>query len=369
MKLQITKEALVKALSSIQSVVEKKGPPILSHVLLEAEDGRLRLFATDFDLTIQVLVDALVMEKGKTTAPARSFLEIAREFPGKEIELVFDHLGRLNISTERAHFQLPSLDVSDFPVDQLEEEVDYSPCNGEILKKSLTKTFYAIPVTASSIGISGLCLSKDSEDIKFISCDAFRLAKYQVPIEKVGLGFISEEIVIPRKGVQEVIRVIDDAEGNEVFLGIHENVFYAKSDRMIVSMRLLDATFPAFDAVIPKERPYVAEIPVATFQQVLKRMSVFTNQVLRHVNLFLHEGVLEISAGNPEIGIGREEIPINYGGKASFSASFNIKYLGDAVNVVSGDIFRFEWSPDMEGGFVTDPEDPGYMAFFMPMVA
>lgn len=368
MKLQIPKEALVKALSSIQSVVERKGPPILSHVLLQTEGEKLKLFATDFDLAIQILMDATIIEEGRATAPARSFLEIAKEFPGQNVELNLDDSRRLNISAEKANFQLPSLDPSDFPVDQLEGDVNYCSCNAVLLKKSFARTFYAIPTSTSSINISGLHISQDSLNVKFVSCDAFRLARYLVPKEELGLDFISEELVIPRKGVQEIIRVIDDSDGKNVFLGIHENVIYAKNDRMIVSIRLLDVAFPAFDSVIPPERPYGVEIPITLFQQVLRRMSIFTNQVWRHVNLSFSDGILEITAGNSEIGVGREEIPIDYDGKAPFRAAFNIRYLSEAINVISGDVFRFEWSPEMEGGFITDPEDPGYIAFFMPMV-
>lgn len=98
-------------------------------------------------------------------------------------------------------------------------------------------------------------------------------------------------------------------------------------------------------------------------------MSIFTNQTWRHVNLYIAREVLEISAGNSEIGTGREEIPVLYDKDTPFSASFNLKYLNDAVNAISGNIFRFEWSADVEGGFITDPEDSGYLAFFMPMVA
>lgn len=369
MKLQVSKEVLVKALSSVQSVVEKKGLPILSHVLLQAEDGQLRIFATDLDLSIQVTVDATVLDGGKTTAPAKSFLDIAKEFPYQEVELDSDNTGRLNITAERASFQLPSLDPGEFPIDQLEGDVNYCPCNAELLRKSLTKTFYAIPTTSSSISIPGLCISKDAkQNIRFISCDAFRLARYQVPQNEIGLEFIPGEIVIPRKGIQEIIRVIDSANEGNVYLGLHENVFYAKNERMIVSIKLLDASFPDFDALIPPERPCSVEIPIAQFQQVLKRMAVFTNQIWKHVNLSFSKEVLEISAGNPEIGTGREEIPINYDGKIPFSAAFNIRYLSEAINVISGDVFRFEWSPDIDAGFITDPQDPGYIAFFLPMV-
>jgi DNA polymerase-3 subunit beta len=370
MKVQVEKDLLVKALSSVQSVVEKKGPPILSHVLIEASNGEVKFFATDFDLAIRVHTDATVVEEGKATAPARSFFEIAKEFPAQMIELKVDNAGRVDILAEKASFQLPSLEPSDFPVDQFEEEVEYHSCNAQLLEKALSKTFYAIPSSGSSISIAGLYVSCDSHGVyKFISCDAFRLARFQISRDEIGLNFDPGEIIIPRKGVQEILRLINDASGSEILLGVHENVLYAKNDRMTVSMRLLDASFPAFDSIIPQERPNKAEISVDLFQQVLKRMAIFTNQVWRHVNIVISPGVLEVSAGNAEIGMAREELPINYSGQEIFKAAFNIKYLGDAVSAISGDTFHFEWSPEMEGGFITDPEEPGYTAFFMPMVA
>jgi len=369
MKVQIEKDLLVKALNSVQSVVEKKGPPILSHVLVEAENGKVKFFATDFDLAIWVYTDAVVVEEGKTTAPARSFFEIAKEFPSQTLELKSDDLGRLDILAEKASFQLPSLEPSDFPVDQFEEEVEYQPCNAQLLEKALSKTAYAIPVSGSSFSIAGLYVYCDSQGVyKFVSCDAFRLARFQIARDELGLNFDPGEIIIPRKGVQEILRIIGDAGVDGVFLGVHENVLYAKNDRMTVSIRLLDASFPAFDSIIPPERPNKAEISVDLFQQVLRRMAIFTNQVWKHVNLAISPGILEISAGNAEIGMAQEELSINYTGQEVFKSSFNLKYLSDAVGAVSGATFCFEWSSEMEGGFITDPEDPGYTAFFMPMV-
>lgn len=370
MKVQIVKERLVKALSAVQSVIERKGPPILSHVLLQAEETQLKLFATDFDLSIQIFLEANVLDSGRTTAPAKSLLEVAKEFPGQTVELALDESLLLNVSAEKALFQLPTLDPSDFPVDQFEDEVVYSTCNAQLLKKAISKTFYAIPLSGTSLSIPGLYVSCISEGLcKFIACDAFRLAKYEAPTDQMGLNFLSEEIIIPRKGVQEIIRLAEDAVDNKIGLGLHENVFYAKNEKTIVSVRLMEASFPAFDSVLPPTRPYGVEIPVDSFLQALKRMSIFTNQTWRHVNLFFSQGILEISAGNPEIGMGREELPVSYNKETPFTASFNLRYLSDAVNVVSGSLFRFEWTSDVEGGFITDPEDPGYLAFFMPMVA
>ncbi len=369
MKIKAPKEDLVRALSNVQSVVEKKGPPILSHVLIEAEKGEVKFTATDFDLTIKVISKADVIDPGKATAPARSLFDIVKEFPESSVELVCESPERINIVAEKAFFQLPSLDYHDFPVDQLEEDVIYTPCNAKTLERILTKTFYAIPTTSSTLSSPGLYVSHRGDNVyRFISFDAFRLSCMEIPEEELGTRAFQGEILIPRKGVQELMKIIEETEMEEIYIGTNENVFYAKGDFIMVSMRLMESAFPSFDAIIPKERPNVAAIPLAPFKQALKRMTIFTDQSWRHVKLVFNENTLEISAGNAEIGIGREELAISYAGPP-LEIAFNIRYLSEAISVVSSETFNFEWAPGFEGGFVTDPGDPAYLALIMPVVS
>ncbi len=367
MRIHVQKDTLVKALSSIQSATEKKGPPILSHVLIEAESERVKLFATDFDLTLQVSCEAVVDEAGKTTAPARSLFDIAKEFPRDTITLETQE-DRLEITAERSSFYLPSLDPSDFPMDQLGEEILYHPCKGDVLKRVIHKTFYAIPLTSNPLSSPGLYfISSPEGTYKFLSCDAFRIARMEVSPEDLGMTFPQEEMLLPRKGVQELLKLAE--EGKEVFLGMDRNVFYGRNDvETVVSMRLIEAAFPSFDSIIPPVRSSRAVVPLDAFQQALRRMAIFTNPSWRHVKLTFSPGVLEMAAGNPDIGMGREEIAIEYGGELLRTA-FNIKFLSDAVSVVSADAFHFEWTPETEGGFITDPADPSYLALIMPVVS
>lgn len=117
MKLAIERGTLLKALSHIQSVVEKRGTiPILSNVKLTAEDGKLSLTATDMDIAVVETVEANVADAGATTVPAHTFYEIIRKLQdGSEVQLVADEKGKVGISAGQSTFSLATLPVEDFP--------------------------------------------------------------------------------------------------------------------------------------------------------------------------------------------------------------------------------------------------------------
>ena len=90
MNLTITKDQIIAGLQAVQNVVSTRTTlPILSNVLLRAEDGKVEFTATDLDVTVACTVEAKVTKPGATTVPVKKLFGIVRELQG-EIDIETD---------------------------------------------------------------------------------------------------------------------------------------------------------------------------------------------------------------------------------------------------------------------------------------
>lgn len=366
MRIQVEKAPMVRTLSLLQSVTEKKSVPYLSHVLIKAENGKITVGATDLDIFMEITLDAKVFSEGSITAPARKLLEIVKEFPEEVLEFNTEGQERLIIYTNKALFNLPSLSPEDFPSMVIPEDAMYLPVNRDAMLRVFQKTSYAIPSTENPIGGPGLYWIRVGENLhRFVACDIHRLAAMELSKEQLGMEQINTDVFIPKKGVIELTKFLEENEKVEIF--VTEHALYARSETMSFSTRLLEESFSVYEAIIPSKRSHSVSIPMEPLKQVLRRMAIFTDQTWRHVKFSLQDRELEVSAGSPEIGVGRETISVDYSGEP-MTMAFNLRYVLDAIGVIRSSYVRFEWTDDSIGGLFLDPEDPSYVSFVMPLI-
>ena len=147
MKLTLERSALLNALSHVQNVVERRNTiPILSNVLLVAEEGALRLTATDLDIEAIDEAEASIADGGSVTAPAQTLFDVVRKLPNGadvELELQPDNQ-RLSIRSGRSDFALPTLPASDFQTMAGEQEGKRFEISAADLRRLIDKTRFAI---------------------------------------------------------------------------------------------------------------------------------------------------------------------------------------------------------------------------------
>lgn len=368
MKIRLEKGALVHALQKVQNVTEKKtNMPILSNTLIRASDQQtFELFATDLELSLKTQIPVQVEEPGSVSVSARKLLEIIRELPQDEIMLEMLPNERLSIRAGRSHFQLATIPAEDFPHMNFYEDIEFVSYEATVLKNCLNKTSYSIPTEEDPFSVAGLFWHPvDSEQVRFVASDGHRLAYVQISGGVLNNLKIGKGIVIPRKGVQEMLRLLD--KENEIFLGAHENCLIAKTSDTLMSMQLLEAEFPEYQLIIPEERPFVLRVKWEDLYHALKRMAILTNQKWRHVRFVITAGSLQLESGDPEIGNAKEVLDIDYEGE-DFTVAFNIRYLLDAVQSMDCSQVRFEWVDQYHGGVFLGEEDSHYLTLIMPMV-
>ena len=161
MKLTIERAALLKSLTHVQSVVERRNTiPILSNVLIEADNDALSLTATDMDLTVIDRISAAVGQPGATTAPAHTLYDIVRKLPeGAQVEI--DAGGddaRLKLKAGRSTFTLATLPREDFPLTSGDDLPQAFPLQASELRTLIDRTRFAISTEETRYYLNGIFL-------------------------------------------------------------------------------------------------------------------------------------------------------------------------------------------------------------------
>ncbi len=368
MKIATDKGTLSQVLQKVQAITEKKGGmPINAHALLRAtEDKTLEVSATDMELSIRTRIDVDVLTPGETTVSARKLLEVVRELPREEVTLQSELNHRLLVQSGRARFQLSTIPAEDFPEMKFYEDMELFPFDAATIRKCFGKTMYGIPQENDPFSVAGVyCHPIGDELLRFIASDGHRLSYYEVPRESLAGLHMEQGIVIPRKAVQEILKVIEKEES--IFLGLMEKHFILKTRDTLLSMLLLEEEYPDYRLIIPDERPHSFLVNRDDLHAAVKRVSVLTNTKWRYVRLIVSNGSLHLQAENFELGNASDELDIEYEGD-DFAVAYNVRYLMEAIQVIESPQVCLEWLDSHHGGVFRDPEDPGYVGLIMPMV-
>ncbi len=368
MKIQLEKGTLSLVLQKIQSVTEKKtSMPILANVLIKATGEQTAEFSvTDLELSLWTQIGVTVEVPGDTTVSARKLFEIVRELPQDQVVLETLSNSKLVISSGRARFELSTIPAEDFPLLNFYKDIDLTKVDSSLLERALSKTLHSVPADEDSFSISGTMLhATEAGDYRFVSTDGHRLSYYEVPHDSFAALNIQDNLIVPRKGVQEILRMLEKED--DVVMGVHEKFMVLRTPTSFLSVQLLDAVFPEYQVIIPTERPFSISVNREDLFYAIKRIAILTDNVWRHARFGITKGALELEAGNPEFGHANETLDVEYEGE-EFTIAFNIRYLMDALQAIESPQVRFEWVDQYHGGIFVGPEDPGFLSLIMPMV-
>ncbi|MDG1995377.1 MAG: DNA polymerase III subunit beta [Emcibacteraceae bacterium] len=371
MKLNIERGALLKSLGHIQSVVERRNTiPILSNVLLEGEEGRLNLAATDLDIAIGESVAVETEEPGGITAPAHTLYDIVRKLPeGSQVELYYDvDSGRLSISAGRSKFTLSCLPREDFPV-MSEGDLPVSfKVTGVNLKRLIDKTRFAVSTEETRYYLNGIYLHAASDDngepvLRGVATDGHRLARFDVDQPEGAADMPG--IIVPRKAVGELRKLIDEYEGDvEVSLS-ETKIRFAFAD-VVLTSKLIDGTFPDYSRVIPEGNDKNMEVDSKVLAESVDRVSTISSDKTRSVKLAMSAGQLNLTVNSPEHGTAREELSVSYESD-EMEIGFNSRYLLDILAQVEGDVVQVAFADAAAPTILKDLTDEGALYVLMPM--
>jgi DNA polymerase-3 subunit beta len=372
MRIRMSKSELIKSLSKVQGIVERRNTlPILSYALMNAEGSRVEVVSTDLEVGLKGVYAAEVIEPGTITVMAKKAFEIARELPEEEVEISSEENNWVRMVSGEANFRMVGLPKDDFP-----DLPEYSAEAGLwVSRKGITemiqKTQFAISHDHTRYALNGVLLEvttiegENGEQIcRMVSTDGHRLALTERACAK---GNTEERsMIVPRKAIMELKKTLDEGGMEGIHLDIRKNHIFFIGEEIVLAARLIEGQFPEYQQVVPKESKRRAIIPRDDFLRVLKRVSILTADRSNPVRFAFTEGQMEISTNNPDVGEASESMAVDYDGEP-LELGFNARYALDVLGALTEEKVVLEMNEPLSPGLITLEDDPSYKYVIMPM--
>jgi DNA polymerase-3 subunit beta len=370
MKLTIDRADLMRALSHVQSVVERRNTiPILSNVRLDAKDGMLTLSATDMDLEMNESVAAGVSAEGSTTTPAHTLHDIVRKLADDaKVELNLEPGGAMmTVTSGRSKFKLSCLPVSDFPeLGQGDMDVTLN-IPAKDLRELFDRTRFAMSNDETRYYLNGIYFhAADASGVavlRAVATDGHRLAQFEMPLPDGASGMPG--VIIPRKTVAEIRKLIDEA-ADKITIKLSENKVRFEYDHIVMTSKLIDGTFPDYQKVIPQGNDKVVEVNPKLFTSAIDRVSTISSEKTRAVKLAIDGTTMTLSAQSAEAGSATEDIEIS-NDNAALEIGFNSKYLLDITAQMGSDNCRMVLADAGGPTILQDASDSSSLYVLMPL--
>lgn len=371
MKFECQQKDLLKALSHVVSVTEKKTTmPILSNLLMEAKGDHLILSGTDLELSIESRCPVKVSVEGRICTPAQQWADIIRRLPDSTVKIHKDEQGWIIIQSGKAKFRVAGLDAAEFPKLPDPKDHHFVAVRKSLFLDGIEKTGYAMSIDEIRYNLNGIYVeiakNEGIPELRMVSTDGHRLAVYAAPLEKEEALTLDKGIILPRKGVHELRKILPEHEGDRVDVSITANsmAFVVGSTKLY--MKLVVGDFPKYQDVIPKGDRKKLVLTRALFSDSLKRVSILSEGKSKCVRLGIRPDGVLLAAQSPELGEANEEIPAEFTG-TELNIGFNAKYLLDAISVFHGDKILLELDHEQSPGVLRAVEDARSLSVVMPM--
>jgi DNA polymerase III subunit beta len=367
MEFKINRNTFLDGIQKTLGIVEKKTTmPILNNVLLIAEHNKIKIIATDREISLISDYAVEVAEKGEITLSAKKLYEMVREIQGDMIHFTKNN-NVVKISCQRAVYKIPGLPADDFPSIADDTDVKFYNIQGIVLKDLINKTAFAMAADETRKNLNGVLLEAGSEGanhiFRMVATDGHRLALAKGEITDFGEE-LAKGVIIPRKGLMEIKKIIDENEN--VGIGLHKNMLILKTENTVLKVSLVDADYPDYKRVIPAEKGIGVVLEKESFLHALRRMNVISSERYSGVILSFSPGKMVLNSTNLDVGEAMEEIDITYNGD-DIDVGFNVNYLIDAISVINGDNILFEVGAGLKPSVIKTAENDNFLCIVMPL--
>lgn len=364
MKFIIDREHLIKPLQQVSSPLGGRPTlPILGNLLIQVTEGYLMLTGTDLEMEMVARITLTQPhESGAITVPARKFLDICRGLPdGAEISITQEN-DRVLVRSGRSRFSLSTLPASDYPnLDDWKSEVEFTLPQAT-LKRLIEATQFSMAHQDVRYYLNGMMFETEGEELRTVATDGHRLAVCSM---SVGQKLPPHDVIVPRKGVLELVRLLDNSNG-DVRLQIGSNNIRAHVGDFIFTSKLVDGRFPDYRRVLPKNPDKTLEANCDELKQAFSRAAILSNEKFRGVRLYLNQSQLKITANNPEQEEAEEILDVTYDG-TDLEIGFNVSYVLDVLNALKCEDVRMLLTDSVSSVQIEDSANSSAAYVVMPM--
>lgn len=333
MNFTIDRERLLPSLQIINGVVERRHTlPILSNFLLSIEESSMTLTGTDMEVELIARINQ-GGERAEFTLPARKLLDICRALPESSSLDFTVKKDQVTMKSGKSRFTLATLPANEFPSTEITApDIDFQ-IEQDKLRGLIEDTHFAMAQQDVRYYLNGLLLEVSKDLLRAVATDGHRLAMKDVQYD-TGANEITQ-VIIPRKGVTELLRLLDD-NGKPAEIQISQNHIRIALEDMQFTSKLIDGRFPDYERVVPETSDNRVVAERDALRQSLTRASILSNEKYKGVRIMLRENSIKALAHNPEHEEAEEELEVDYHGD-EMEIGFNVSYLLDALSVIRTD--------------------------------
>lgn len=364
MKFSAQREELLKPLQQVLGAVERRQTlPVLGNVLLDASGGKLSVAATDLEVELKAEADIPADEDGRITVPARKLHDICKSLPD-EVRVDFSLKDdRAQVRAGKSRFSLTTLPADEFPsLGELESASRFS-VSANVLAQSLSRTSFAMAQQDVRYYLNGVMIELLENQIRCVATDGHRLALNDAVVP--GQAGDGSQVIIPRKGVQELLRVLPDSEELATVELTANHIRVSLPDVRFTS-KLIDGRFPDYQRVIPQNNDKEVLLPRDALRAALSRAAILSNEKYKGIRLLLSDDCLQIQTHNPEQEEAQDELVIEYQGEA-LEIGFNVGYLLDVLNTLDCEEVRMSLRDSNSSCLISEANSNAAQYVVMPM--
>jgi len=369
MQFTIKRDVLLKSLTLVQGVIEKKNTlPILSNVLLDVKGGKLSIIATDLDLVFYDEINEIKITKdGSTTTSAAILYDILRKISGNsEIKFDLKTENKLNLLTDNSDFNLLCLPTDNFPNFSDDFESNEISFNKSKFLSLLNKTKVSISNDDTRHYLNGIYLhlteAQNRSYLTGVATDSHRLSSSSIEIEN-GKSFNS--LILPKKTVFQLCNLLADTN-EKVIIQTSDNKIQFKIGKTKLISKVIDGKFPDYRKVVPTDNDKILTVSSVDFVQAIERVITVSLDRKEGVKLNIAKDNIKFSVNSTNSGEGNEVIKSNFTGDEMI-VSFNSKYLTDIASEVEDKNLKIYLKDPNSPVLVEDMSDKNSYYVVMPM--
>ena len=363
MEFRIQKSEFIRGLRLAQSIADRKSTmPMLANVLLRTiGKSKLLVAATDLNVSLSAELKATNAAEGGLTVNAKSLHDIVVALPGDELTIKRADNSWAEIRAGKVTYRVVGMPDRDFPKVPDHREAPFSDLEAGVLREMIDRTLFSVCNDETRFHLNGVLFESNGSKARMVSTDGHRLSKVERALP--GGPQLTAGVIIPKKGLLEIKRVLDGATSCK--LAVKTPYVFLQADDLVLAVKLIDAQFPPYEQVVPKEHKRSLVIDRHLLIDALKRAQLMSSET-RGVKFAMESGKLTIASDNPDVGEVKEELEADYSGDP-VAIGFNPKYVIELLGQMASDQVGLELGGELDPGLFKPLGADEYLGVVMPM--
>ncbi len=330
MNIIVNTQRFITAIRTAERVVAKNVTlPILQTVKIIANKNNLEILATNLEIGVRSFIGAKIQEEGEVAVPAKILSSFISNFTDETIILIANKQ-TITVKSSTATTRIFGMETDEFPIiPNVSDGIDTNMSSVE-LKNGLQAVVDATSISETRPELTGVYMQFKSNGVVFAATDSFRLSQYSISQSQSNIG----SYIIPRPTVLEMIRILDDNNG-DVKLTLSQSQIALKTDITELVSRLIDGHYPAYSKVIPEKQISSILINKSELEKTVRMSSIFSSNI-SDIVLIADKDTLTIEAKNSDKGDSNTQIKGEIE-KDSFRISINYQYLLDGLKIIKAE--------------------------------